>query len=564
MKRFLLTTTTKLAFSKRGSTAILFGLMAPVFFFAAGTGIDYARTYNERVELQAAVDAAALAAAVERVDNNGTDAEVRQVAKNAFDINYSESAGTSAVTPVVTIDPNNGRILVTATQDVPMTLTGIFGFERLTLDVRSTAESSLERVEIVLALDQSGSMAQNNFRRQRDLEAALEDFTESIYSNADAVNNLFVGVVPWQTTVNIGRGTARENWLRDTNTLEFVMQDDIADDFDDEEDFYEALEDIDFEALGYDGFRPDEDDFENILEDQGFDFEDDADELRWRGCVVNRNVVSVNGFDRSSFDLSISNRTSLAADIDVLDPPVGADRLRMMYQPPIWGNGVNRNDRRVTWDPFTDGRNDRGPNVGCIRQPMEFFLNDRFDIDNVIDALDPRDDTGAHTDSSLGMMWALRMLDPRWREHWVRPGQPADLPLSFGSTAGRKVVVLMTDGRNGISTGTYPESWSAYQDTRDNLAPNIDNFNNDNANATLALDIRTLRLCDLARSIDVTVYTIGFELPNAGTAEGDRIREMLRNCATQESFFFDTRNRSALSAAFEQVAQQVRRVALTQ
>jgi hypothetical protein len=54
--------------------------------------------------------------------------------------------------------------------------------------------------------------------------------------------------------------------------------------------------------------------------------------------------------------------------------------------------------------------------------------------------------SGASTYSAVGMVWALRLLDPAWRAVWGDPVLPRDHGGGEGSV--RKAIVLLTDGED--------------------------------------------------------------------------------------------------------------------
>ncbi|MGF1463119.1 MAG: TadE/TadG family type IV pilus assembly protein [Maricaulaceae bacterium] len=538
--------------AREGATAPIFAVLALVLVFLAGVSIDVSRAVTNRTQLQAAADAAALAAASARLDDVG---DVAKVARDAFNAHIPAPDLFDQLSVDVQVNDIQGTVEVTGTAQTKTTLARVMGPDFMEISAFSMAVSGVEQTEIVLALDQSGSMLGS---RQNSLEQAIEDFTAIVFEGESSLDDLYVGIVPWQTTVNIG--TENADWLQglEPSTVDFPsnMSENAV---------IQTLANIDYDAQGYEGFDPTFDDYEDAFDDEDID-DDDYPTLAWRGCVLVRDRIETDNFSQDDFDRSVTgDRSNLPTDVSVLRRPIGDDRFYMMYQPIDWGNGDggngsgrrNGSNRRLTWSNFGDGRTQHNPNSGCLRQPMTYLSNQRASLNAAANALDPADDDGAHTDTSHGMIWALRMLNPDWRTDW-NGGTPVDVPGAFDDPETGKIIVLMTDGVNGISNNTFPQSWSAYLDTRDSLDSSIDR-NNDQAQARLRLNIRTLRLCEMAKNMGVEIFTIGFDVGNNG-----QVREMLNNCASSDDHFLLASGGGQLRDAFESIARQIRSVRLAQ
>lgn len=86
---------------ERGSSAIMFALLAVPIFGVAGAAIDFARGWSARSELQVAADAAALAAA--SADSRTTSERI-DIAAKVFEANAGARAGSGA-TKSITLTP---------------------------------------------------------------------------------------------------------------------------------------------------------------------------------------------------------------------------------------------------------------------------------------------------------------------------------------------------------------------------------------------------------------------------------------------------------------------------
>lgn len=615
------------AADRRGSFVIIFGLMAAIIAFAVGTGIDYTRAKNEEARLQAAVDAAVLAGSAHGLTSSDTQS-IEDAAMASFNLNYKPTQGTIFQNPIATFKFNQAtrQLVGSSTGNVPTTLTNIFGFDTLSIRANATATTGIQQLEYVLAIDQSGSMLGN---RQTALENALLVFRDELQNGLSFGSSAFVGIVPWQTTVNVGPelkdwvfgldrslrqdGLDRSPLLNrslgtggDPNNL--VFKRDTHRDV-----IVQALSTFNFTAQGYP--RGDttmtRTNLAPFFSGQTPQIQqDEYESLSWRGCVMERdgnNTIpvpsAVTAVTIDDFDHSVTNRAGLAADPDVLNPPLGNDRFQIYYPPLQWGQGLAIND----WNPYRDVAENadssetqtvnnrsfsfgtsRSANIGCIRQPMTYFfdLGDATQISNLTQAindLDPADDTWADTDASLGILWALRMLDPRWRVPWGSQ-TPSTVPSAFLNNPDgtpnsaqrglptRKIIILLTDGQNGLGgaerPGILPETWTAYGDTRNSSSLNISSTNLSRNDTARYLNIRELRVCELAKNLGVEVYTIGFDLASIGsTTIRNEVQGTLNNCASQPnadvpdySFEAGTAN---LSEVFRQITRQSNQINLT-
>lgn len=556
--------------------------------------IDYARATNEQDLIQRAADAAVLAGASRRQDTTDTN-EIETAAADVFNINYEPTGDATINPPTFSYSPVTQEIVATVTGTVPTTLTRVLGFQTIDIAANATAQTTIQRVEYVLAIDQSGSMLGE---RQATLVASLQEFRQTLQNTLGFDDAAALGIIPWQTSVNIGPD--RRDWVLgldrpinegftpplflganegDPNNLIFTPQTQP-------ENVIQALSSYDFAQQGYGApnINTGQQDFINLIggipnanPQQTIDPSQYPD-LSWRGCILERdtsNTVDVSPPLAIGDFVDTVGSSALAAPVTILRTPSNDnDRFRVFYQPPEWGQATRVN----TWTPFGNDTeasniNTRNPNIGCIRQEMQYFfdltdISDTSQLSAAINALNPEDDAGSHTDTSLGMIWALRMLDPDWHTFWD-PAGTVDAPGPFNNpSAVRKVIILLTDGRNGISTNTRPQSFSSYGDTSQTLDPSLDNNTGPAVNrSTEVLNLRTLRFCQLAKDLEAEVYTIAFDIDPSDSNNADVI-DTLENCASEPnasvSQYAHIATNANLNTLFDAIARQSTQVNLTQ
>ncbi|MFT3997554.1 MAG: VWA domain-containing protein [Asticcacaulis sp.] len=182
----------------RGNTTIIFGLTALTLTAAAGAGVEFVQAQGYRDRLQDAADAAVLRGALLAKDETAA----RTGADQIFDLNLVGSD----------IDPtSNGLTFQTsgshktavysAAADMPTAFLKMVNLPTLRISVESRAEAELRKSEIALVLDSTGSMSRDS--RMTNLKAAVDSVLASLLVNGQNVWDARVGIVPFDTQVSI-------------------------------------------------------------------------------------------------------------------------------------------------------------------------------------------------------------------------------------------------------------------------------------------------------------------------------------------------------------------------
>jgi len=154
--------------NSRGNVAIITALAALPMMAAVGCAMDYANASMIRTKLQAAADAAALAAVsinspviatAKTMSSNGTVSGGSTYATNFFSANVPTAY---SVTPTATVTLSGTTItaVVSFTMTVPTYFMGLVGYPNIAIGSSSTASYSLPTyINFYLMLDVSGSMS---------------------------------------------------------------------------------------------------------------------------------------------------------------------------------------------------------------------------------------------------------------------------------------------------------------------------------------------------------------------------------------------------------------------
>lgn len=552
-----------------------------------GAGVDFGRVYLAQSKLQGAVDAGALAAVRARQVSGVTNSQAEEVGKDYISANFpagyldanlgQEVVEVTEVSDVVTAD-------VTASGTIRTALLRLVGLETLTFSAQAQAQASdtlPTAVEALLVLDNTGSM---RGRRMSDLKTAAKNFVNTIYGEKDTRSGFGVGILPYNTMVNVGRLV---------RMAESTIGRELVADYPD------------------------------------FTDEPVTDPMAWKGCLfadptirgISSDIYEV---DANAFDI---DDTMPGEPIDGMGaimpvhqpfiyPPIYVDSFQDVYnQYEIPGDHIGiwaiptvkeamqrrfgeicidkvdgqplpcaNEDARVDFNQIPeDDRDDfrparyyshhsgesqsaspnniwgASPNYQCPAEalPINYSATKtslKAYIDDENYALMP----GTGTFHNAAMTWAYRMMS---RRDVFPRARPTDIPT-------KRVVIFMTDGNfDSRDDGRTPSggggkvldtAYTAYKTYEDRIM--ISNTSKDDT--IDALELRFSKTCEAMKEDGIEIYTIAFELNN--NARGDRTRDMFRQCATdRNTHFFAAANGAQLNDAFVTIASELINLRLT-
>lgn len=188
---------------RKGTVAIIFGLMFLAFAMIAGMAIDMGRITHTKTRLVTAADAASLAAGNALMDGRLNDAEIEDLAKSYFQKNLEQGGDMygSISEPTISVSRATGEVIIDAAATVPMSITKLAGFTDVTLPVNSATRFDQRDVELGIALDVTGSMRGSKIA---DLRAAAKDLVDILLPDGSQPNKIRIGLAPYAASVNAG------------------------------------------------------------------------------------------------------------------------------------------------------------------------------------------------------------------------------------------------------------------------------------------------------------------------------------------------------------------------
>jgi len=180
---------------KRANVGIIFGIVLVPLMIAMGSAVDYSRAYMKQKSLATAVDTAVLAGGVysEAAEEIFQD----KVTKTLY-ANFPEAEVASLA---FDRDPATKTITVTATANVNTLLAGIWNVYNIPIAATAEAAPSRSYAEIVMVLDNSGSMGSDG--KIEALRDAANELVEILHDSSPNTDKLFISLVPFTATVRL-------------------------------------------------------------------------------------------------------------------------------------------------------------------------------------------------------------------------------------------------------------------------------------------------------------------------------------------------------------------------
>ncbi|HBC07887.1 MAG TPA: hypothetical protein DC046_09950, partial [Rhodospirillaceae bacterium] len=187
---------------RRGGVAVFLALaIIPVIGFV-GIGTDVARAYLVKSRLSSALDAAALAGG-RSFFLPTRDADIDMFFNANFPAGY---LGANVTGPLKFPDVDNETLELTASAVVPTSFMRVLGFEDVSVSASSQVKRELIALDVVLAIDMSGSMTSGAIgggSRIAAARTAAQTLTGILFGTAPDKDLLGIGLVPWNSKVNV-------------------------------------------------------------------------------------------------------------------------------------------------------------------------------------------------------------------------------------------------------------------------------------------------------------------------------------------------------------------------
>jgi len=512
-----------------------------------GIGVDLMRMERDRTELQYTLDRAVLAAA--DLDQTQTPAAVV--------LDYLTKSGMSEYYSPPTSEIGLGYRIVTSTISTGFDthFMQFAGLDTIPIYASSTAEESIDGLEISLVLDVSGSMNSNS--RLTNLKVAAKEFIDTMVANTTD-GKMSISIIPYATQVSVPEDLFAQYNIDSEQEYSHCVNFSASD-------FDSASLSTSTELEGTMHFSPwYSTDYRSsgglvpyaVCSPEGsreiLPLQKDADTLK-------DFIDNLSAWGNTSIDLGMKWATTL------LDPSAqpAIDALTLGIDPTVPIDFAERPSSYTDADTIkivvlmTDGQN-----------TSQYYIDDdyRRGMSDVYWTDNPDGDTDKDRYSQYvpyydAYFWVNRSGDDYDRSQWEDHafGDGADL-------CGNYYCSVTIDEPGSPEQLSYAELWA-----RTSLKKNYSYYGqwmgNSSAKSewyypvrryknTSTKNSRTNNICDAAKGAGIIVYTIGFEAPSGG-------QTVLRDCASSEAHFFDV-DGLEISDAFASIATSIRQLRLTQ
>jgi Mg-chelatase subunit ChlD len=313
--------------------------------------------------------------------------------------------GTTVTGPTITPNATNQKLTLTASAVVDTTFLRVLGIDNMTVRSETEVTRQEQLLDVVLAIDVSGSMSSSAGSGQTRIQAARSSANSlvDILFGSDVTKNLLkIGLVPWNSKVNVTRNgvafnsalTVPMNVAQYTNPLSSQQPP---------------------RTIWYANNSP-----VPLIK---------PPPAGWKGCVYDRYMADAN----SSNDADIYEASHSGGGIDWPGwEPIGAEG-----EPTSSGS---------THCSAANGQPNSTDCSACFTRGITSLQNTKTGITNAINQLTTPD---GNTNAPAGLAWAWRVLTP------ASPWTEADPNPPYTR---QQAIVLLTDGEN---VGGYGDGYKA-------------------------------------------------------------------------------------------------------
>ncbi len=511
---------------------MMFAMLLPVLLGSVGLAADVASMMRAHSQLQNAADAAVLAAS--RINDKSMSRE--KVFQDFLAANIASNSGLSNVDAGIDIDVGINYISTTGTAsaDVELYFGFIFGDSRR-ISVEASAYESRDNLEVVMALDNTGSMGAARMAELRKAATSLVDILALVHApNAEPKRVVKAALVPFVTAVNIKGQGYSENWIDtkwDPVTKTYVPRGSRL----------ATYHGVHFDKIGGQPVN-----HMTLFKALG---------TEWKGCVEAR-----------SKPYNLSDDAPNPNQPDTLFVPYFApDNPGKAGQSPNSGTAWNNSyvtDSFGTKDAAKLRDSTRYNNVSSanlyIRDNQSRTTGPNYACPTPIVPLTSDFNTlkaeigkmiyweGSGTNVSEGLAWSQRVLSPQ---------EPYTQGAPFNSEYTSKFVVVFTDGENTVfGASSQPYNTSDYGSYSFLDQGRVHTNRN---NALTQVNTWTLDACTSLKSQSVEVFTV---LLGADTPAN---RTLYTKCATTPDHYYPTSDVADLDAVFKKIASRIAKLYIT-
>ncbi len=490
--------------SEAANVAILAAFIIPAVLGLAGIAIDLQNTVRQKSKVQAAVDSAVLAGALQRQRGMSEDDVRADVKRYAESMISQQGGGLACDAMSVAFNTENQDISGSIHCAQPTYLTMLIGHDALEFNVNAASTYGIGVVDIAFIFDVSGSM--NSYNRLPQLKtAANAAFDELLPDDAVLDGTVRIAITSYNNALNAGPYL---DAVTDSRTLSADASNSAA-------------------QSNYNAYN-DERMIDSATGKRFFYYQTGtctsggpcgrSSSYTWN---TRRYFFEDTGLSSSC----VYERTGAEA---ASDSAPGSGRW-LGAGNPRWNFSAGSTSRYDGWKNVeTSGATGystgayEGRHGLCQPSGPVPLTEDKAALKAHVNGLVAEGGTAGH----LGIAWGWYLISPNWADIWPEDSEPR----AYGGQRTSKFVILMTDGDFNIQ---HPSAGrSSFQQSMD--------------------------LCDQMKSLpsNIQIFTVGFQVPSNVQRTGDG-RTILEYCATSAGHAFSADSGDELIDVYQTIARSI-------
>ncbi len=550
----------------KGIVLYLVAMLLVPFVILIGVAVDVGQLLVIKDQLASAIDAATLDIGA---NPSWTQAQAQTQAQAFVNANFS-TQNASVTLSNLTVTQNNSAtpptVTVTATATMNTAFLQIAGYSTLSTTASSTVTIAQNYLEVVLVLDNTGSMSTvyGTETGIQGLIAASTALVNTLYASDPTNKYVKIAVVPFTDNVNVGTQYSTASWIDNGNAVGSLSQENISVPT----------------GTGLIKFAS------NLSSKVG------NSSWAWGGCVRQRTEP----YDVEDVAPTTANSATLYTPFFAPDEPDAATQSKGKYSDNCSGQssfynsylcdstcmttaGPNQADQscvtKYTTSPKVQSSG-YGPNALCTVQKI-IPLTDGASQTAIISEINAMTAYGA-TVIPAGLEWGWHVISPTVSSV-VFPGNVA---APYSNTTTLKVIILLTDGYNDVQLGqlgvTPTQTTNGFNDSIYNAygygsGPHLNLISlPQSQNGVIDqpdynLDQKEIALCNNIKAVTdaggnpgrIQIYAIGF-----GTVINNSSLQLLQQCATDAAHYFYNPTSAELITTFQQIAIGLSKLRISQ
>jgi Flp pilus assembly protein TadG len=196
---------------KAAGVAPMLALVAIPLFGSVGAAVDYSRANSVRTSMQAALDSTALM--LSREAQSLTTGQLNEKATTYFMALFKHPDAKNVQIAPQFNSPQQGNfsLTITGTASVDTLFWQVVGQSQVNISATGEVWWGIKKLNLALALDNTGSMASNN--KMTELKKAAKSLLATLQKAEKVPGDITISIVPFAVDVNVGTANVNASWI---------------------------------------------------------------------------------------------------------------------------------------------------------------------------------------------------------------------------------------------------------------------------------------------------------------------------------------------------------------